>query len=50
MLNDGSSGVYFNDSTKAVHSATADNFVYMERRKNSAGSLREPVSVYTLTN
>mmetsp|Transcript_59123 Transcript_59123/g.125642 ORF Transcript_59123/g.125642 Transcript_59123/m.125642 type:complete len:907 (+) Transcript_59123:304-3024(+) len=50
LLNDGSSGVYFNDSTKAVHSATADNFVYVERRKNSAGGVREPVSVYTLTN
>mmetsp|Transcript_13549 Transcript_13549/g.29249 ORF Transcript_13549/g.29249 Transcript_13549/m.29249 type:complete len:858 (+) Transcript_13549:507-3080(+) len=50
LLNDGSSGVYFNDSTKAVHSATANNFVYVERKKTSAGGVREPVSVYTLTN
>ena len=51
LLNDGSSGVYFNDSTKAVHSASGDNFVYVERRKTSAGGVtREPVSLYTLTN
>mmetsp|Transcript_9347 Transcript_9347/g.21078 ORF Transcript_9347/g.21078 Transcript_9347/m.21078 type:complete len:877 (+) Transcript_9347:289-2919(+) len=52
LLNDGSSGVYFNDSTKAVHSATGDSFVYVERRKaGSAGSgVKEPVSTYTLTN
>ncbi|KAL7538147.1 hypothetical protein ACHAXR_008328, partial [Thalassiosira sp. AJA248-18] len=50
LLNDGSSGVYFNDSTKAVHSASGDNFVYVDRRKTSAGGVREPVSVYTLTN
>lgn len=51
LLNDGSSGVYFNDSTKAVHSATGDNFVYVERRKTGADSgVREPVSMYTVTN
>ena len=50
MLNDGSSGVYFNDSTKAVHASTGDNFVYVERRKTSTGGVREPVSMYTLTN
>ena len=47
LLNDGSSGVYFNDSTKAVHSATGDNFIYVERR---GGADREPVLVYTMTN
>lgn len=47
LLNDGSSGVYFNDSTKAVHSATGDNFIYVERR---GAADREPVSMYTLTN
>jgi hypothetical protein len=47
LLNDGSSGVYFNDSTKAVHSATCDSFIYVERR---GGADREPVSMYTLTN
>lgn len=50
LLNDGSSGVYFNDSTKAVHSSEGDNFVYVERRKTSAGGVSEPVSLYTLTN
>jgi len=50
LLNDGSSGVYFNDSTKAVHASTGDNFVYVERRKTSTGGVREPVSMYTLTN
>jgi len=52
LLNDGSSGVYFNDSTKAVHSASGDSFVYVERRKTggTGGALREPVSTYTLTN
>jgi len=50
LLNDGSSGVYFNDSTKAVHSAAADSFVYVERRKTSSGGVREPVSMYTLKN
>jgi hypothetical protein len=54
LLNDGSSGVYFNDSTKAVHSADGDEFVYIERRKAGArgggGSEIEPISLYTLTN
>lgn len=51
LLNDGSSGVYFNDSTKAVHSAEGDSFVYVERRKTGAGGgVREPMSMYTLTN
>ena len=47
LLNDGSSGVYFNDSTKAVHSATGDNFIYVERR---GGADREPVLMYTMSN
>lgn len=45
-----SSGVYFNDSTKAVLSAVDDNFVYIERKKSSAEGIREPVSEYTLQN
>lgn len=50
LLNDGSSGVYFNDSTKAVHSADGDSFIYVERRKTGTGGVREPVSMYTMTN
>ena len=51
LLNDGSSGVYFNDSTKAVHAARGENFVYVERRKTGAGGVvREPVSMYLLTS
>jgi hypothetical protein len=33
LLNEGSSGVYFNDSTKAVLEAEGDTFQYVERRK-----------------
>ena len=50
LLNDGSSGVYFNDSTKAVHSADGDSFIYVERRKTDTGGVREPVSMYSVTN
>ena len=49
LLNDRNLGVYFNKSTKAVHSSTANILVYVERRKTSAGGVREPVSVYNLT-
>jgi len=52
LINDGSSGVYFNDSTKAVHAADSDDFVYVERRKtcSSTGSVNEPVSNYTMSD
>ena len=54
LFNDGSSGVYFNDSTRAVHSAANDTFVYIERRGGGSGvgvDTREPVvSIHTLTN
>lgn len=33
LLNDGSSGVYFNDSTKTALEAEGDTFQYIERRK-----------------
>jgi len=33
LLNNGSSGVYFNDSTKVVLNAHGDDFHYIERRK-----------------
>jgi len=51
LLNNGSSGVYFNDSTKAVHSATTDEFVYIERRRaGTDGTIKEPVSIYTVND
>ncbi|KAL7500018.1 hypothetical protein ACHAWT_007973 [Skeletonema menzelii] len=50
LLNDGSSGVYFNDSTKAVLSATSDSFVYIERRKSISDGTSEPLATYTLSD
>jgi len=48
MLNDGSTGVSFNDSTKAVLSSVNENFIYVERRR----SRQEEVipEHYTLSN
>ncbi len=45
-----SSGVYFNDSTKAVLSANSDSFVYIERRKSNTEGPTEPVASYTLSD
>lgn len=45
-----SSGVYFNDSTKAVLSATSDSFVYIERRKSISDGTSEPLATYTLSD
>ena len=45
-----SSGVYFNDSTKAVLSAKSESFVYIERRKSNSEGLSEPVAKYTLSD
>lgn len=56
LLNDGSAGVYFNDSTKAVLAPAGDFFQYIERRKNSSdprggGHDSEPtVHIYSLTS
>ncbi|KAL3802357.1 hypothetical protein HJC23_007182 [Cyclotella cryptica] len=49
LLNDGSSGVYFNDSTKAVLSTDDDKFIYAERKKGVDGST-EPISSYSLAD
>lgn len=49
LLNDGSSGVYFNDSTKAVLSTDDNNFIYIERKKGADVST-EPISSYTITD
>lgn len=53
LLSDGSSGVYFNDSTKTVLEAVGDNFQYIERKRQSDDVLRrgEPtVSSHSLVN
>lgn len=45
LLNDGCSGVYFNDSTKAVLEGEGDRFEYIERRKvetKEGGRRNEP--------
>ena len=49
LLNDGNSGVYFNDSTKAVLSTDDDNFIYVERKKDVTSST-EPISSYTIAD
>lgn len=49
LLNDGNSGVYFNDSTKAVLSTDDENFIYIERKKSATGS-GEPISFYTIAD
>lgn len=48
MFNDGSSGVYFNDSTKTVLEPTGDNFQYIERKKSSSDPMKrgEPIVEY----
>jgi hypothetical protein len=40
LLNNGSAGVYFNDSTKAVVASDGETFQYIERRKHSSSSLK----------
>jgi len=52
LLNDGSSGVYFNDSTKVILAGQSEKFQYVERRKSGAQSnFREPsIRKYTLSN
>eukprot|EP00536_Pseudo-nitzschia_multiseries_P004144 jgi/Psemu1/237361/estExt_Genewise1.C_670089 len=40
LLSDGSSGVYFNDSKKAIVEAEGDNFQFIERKKSSDDSPR----------
>jgi len=53
LLSDGSSGVYFNDSTKTVLEANGEEFQYIERKRNAEESPRrsEPViASHTLAN
>jgi len=51
LLNDGSAGVYFNDSTKAVVAPDGDTFQYIERRKNFSADPRMPeYDVHTLSS
>ena len=48
LLNTGSAGVYFNDSTKIVLSGVGDVFQYLERRRDSTGTVELSVQTYTL--
>lgn len=51
MLNDGSSGVYFNDATKAALDRDAMNFQYIERRRvENDRRVELVVGNHTLTN
>ena len=58
LLSDGSTGVYFNDSTKIVLAASGDVFQYMERVRSSdaaaadgkAGTTSERFEEHTLDN
>jgi polo-like kinase 1 len=53
LLNEGSSGVYFNDSTKTILEANGEAFQYIERRRSSDDPSRrsEPTIVgHTLSN
>jgi len=40
LLNDGSAGVYFNDSTKAILAPAGDMFQYIERRKSQQTNVK----------
>jgi hypothetical protein len=51
LLSNGSAGVYFNDSTKAVVAPGGETFQYIERRKNSSGFKSIPdYEIHTLTS
>jgi len=56
ILNDGSSGVYFNDSTKIVLAPDGDFFQYIERRKaipnqkESHQEIEPTIHIYSLTS
>lgn len=54
LLSDGSAGVYFNDSTKAVLSSDGNFFQYIERRKSGADAVagdNEPtIHIFSISN
>lgn len=51
LLNNGSAGVYFNDSTKAVLAPKGENFMYIERKKSSSeGRLENMCDIHTLSS
>jgi hypothetical protein len=51
LLSNGSAGVYFNDSTKAVVAPDRETFQYIERRKHSSGFISIPdCEIHTLTS
>ena len=51
LLNTGSAGVYFNDSTKIVLSGVGDVFQYIERkRRSNSGVVEHSVQTHSLSN
>lgn len=50
LMNTGSAGVYFNDSTKIVLSANGSAFQYIERRRRSSGAVEHMCQAHTLEN
>merc|ERR1712157_177884 len=53
LFNDGSSGVYFNDSTKVVLTSEGKSFIYIDRKKtleNEAGTCEPLYNEYTLNS
>jgi len=48
LFNDGSAGVYFNDSTKAVLAPKGDEFIYVERKKVGDARMEQIPEYYTL--
>jgi hypothetical protein len=48
LFNNGSAGVYFNDSTKIVLSATTSAFQYIERKPSSSYEMAPTMQAYTL--
>lgn len=52
LFSDGSAGVYFNDSTKAVVAPKGENFIYVERKKSSdtnGGRIEQVPETHTLS-
>jgi polo-like kinase 1 len=47
LLTDGSTGVYFNDSTKIILDKNGDNFDYIEKK---GGEKADTITPYKLSN
>ena len=47
LLSDGSTGVYFNDSTKIIMDKNGENFEYIEKKQGDRADVNTP---YKLSN